>query len=366
MKIILVLIIFLFQSTIVSYSQFRINGNVPSSYENDTVYLYLYKQSQIDTIYQTVVKNSHFKFTGNEYLDRMSKIHIKTDLEENDLFNEVILEKGNISIDFNNSRNILSGTLLNNKYQMYIDSCEYYFGQIRKMSLEMDKKTLSLNYDYNKHIDNLYMFLINIILDNTDNLICKTVIQREIFAFPEEYFNILNNFIKNTNKKNNTELTNILDLAKKELNDNKSLLKLKGSKLPIIYTLNQDSINTDLLDVVKNNTLTYIEFWASYCSPCLKLMDEIKDFRKQSNIQFVSISIDSDYSIWKNTLKKHNYDWLQLIIGQDKIESVRNNLFINTIPFSLLINSNGEIIEINIKPSELSKFISDYDKHHGY
>ena len=95
-------------------------------------------------------------------------------------------------------------------------------------------------------------------------------------------------------------------------------------------------------------------------------MDEIKDFRKQSNIQFVSISIDSDYSIWKNTLKKHNYDWLQLIIGQDKIESVRNNLFINTIPFSLLINSNGEIIEINIKPSELSKFISDYDKHHGY
>ena len=176
----------------------------------------------------------------------------------------------------------------------------------------------------------------------------------------------MNNFIKNTNKKNNTELTNILDLAKKELNDNKSLLKLKGSKLPIIYTLNQDSINTDLLDVVKNNTLTYIEFWASYCSPCLKLMDEIKDFRKQSNIQFVSISIDSDYSIWKNTLKKHNYDWLQLIIGQDKIESVRNNLFINTIPFSLLINSNGEIIEINIKPSELSKFISDYDKHHGY
>ena len=96
--------------------------------------------------------------------------------------------------------------------------------------------------------------------------------------------------------------------------------------------------------------LVYIDFWATWCSTCIKEMPaSIKlqeKFKDSKDLVFLFVSIDNDHDKWKNYLKKHtDLTGVQINITEETSNETRKNYFINSVPRYMIIGKDGKIID---------------------
>jgi len=125
----------------------------------------------------------------------------------------------------------------------------------------------------------------------------------------------------------------------------KNLTRLAvGSKAPDFELLDKNGQLVKLADF--KGKYVYIDFWATWCAPCLtemKMMPGLKN-KYEKQVEFVGISIDKDEKSMKKFLeKKPKYDWNFLHYGhQPEIKDIYN---IRGIPMYYLIDPDGLIIQ---------------------
>ncbi|VXC03158.1 Peroxiredoxin [Flavobacterium sp. 9R] len=112
----------------------------------------------------------------------------------------------------------------------------------------------------------------------------------------------------------------------------------------------QDSQNTmkSFLEL-KGEKLTVIDFWATWCKPCIKAIPELNTVYEQyknKGVNFISINCDGPRSIAKavpmgNSLKI-TYPLL-LDINSD----VKNQLNLAAFPTLIIVNEQGKIVWIH-------------------
>ncbi len=96
--------------------------------------------------------------------------------------------------------------------------------------------------------------------------------------------------------------------------------------------------------------LVIIQFWASWCTPCIEELPTLKTIYEKygkEKLEIISISIDEDSLKFQNAVKKYEMNWHQ-VYGDKKLF---NELGITTIPELYMINKNG----ITIYNREASK-----------
>ncbi len=114
------------------------------------------------------------------------------------------------------------------------------------------------------------------------------------------------------------------------------------------------------------NKLQIINFWATWCPPCLKEIPEfikLQNKFKDKNIQFIGIAIDDKDSV-QTYLQTININYPILIAGDEGLvlaQQLGNNL--NALPFTLIIDRQGLVIhrqtgELHTK--ELLEIIKPY------
>ena len=106
-----------------------------------------------------------------------------------------------------------------------------------------------------------------------------------------------------------------------------------------------DSIMKTILETNKGSVI-YIDFWGTWCGPCLAAMREAELFvkRLKDNVTFVYLCLDSDKDDWEKTSKvmgigEHNY-----FLNAKQSSDMRIAFEIQGIPFYMLIDKNGTII----------------------
>ena len=339
-------------------SQFELKGFMDSTFDKDSVYLYIYKHDTKYKTLQTVIKNSQFQFYGKSNPDDISILHIKRN-NNDDLYNEVILDNGNINVYLALGNIKIEGSKLNNEYKSYIDSCSYYFGSIKEILDDSDPNKLHLNKRYIMLNDSLYTYLSNYIIRNINNCIGKSVIKREIMAFPENQFNAFKDSVFKLSIKLDPFIVELLKKKEDDIKLEKKMNRLYDQQLLDMHLINLNNDTVNFLNVIKNQQYTYVEFWASYCSSCLTRMSNIEqNISKESlsKIQIITISIDDDILLWKKEVGKLKRNWENFIISSNENKKIREEYFIRFIPYNILVKS-GEIIGINISPKQLDHII---------
>lgn len=105
----------------------------------------------------------------------------------------------------------------------------------------------------------------------------------------------------------------------------------------------------------------YLEFWASWCAPCIKELKKTKKLQskyKGEDITFVYLSIDTDKQSWvKSSKKLEIFDYNYNLLTQDfHLSKNLKSLEVTSIPYYIIIDKNGKISEVNA-PNPNSKDI---------
>ena len=113
--------------------------------------------------------------------------------------------------------------------------------------------------------------------------------------------------------------------------------------------------NKDLM-----GTYTYIDFWATWCIPCIKEIPHLQKLEIEyhgKNIRFLSISTDreADKEKWEKMLIDKGMTGLQVRIEDSSYKALSKKMMISAIPRFVLLDPNGVVIKSSApRPSSSS------------
>ncbi|MET3875822.1 TlpA disulfide reductase family protein [Chitinophaga sp. OAE865] len=103
-----------------------------------------------------------------------------------------------------------------------------------------------------------------------------------------------------------------------------------------------------------------IDFWASWCGPCIDEMPKLKkidSLYSSKGLQILGISMDTDGKLWREFIKKNKIAWLNLSDLQGSNNKAARLLNVESIPSTFLLDPEGNILFKNAPLSEIERFL---------
>lgn len=109
--------------------------------------------------------------------------------------------------------------------------------------------------------------------------------------------------------------------------------------------------------------LVYLDFWASWCDPCVKLLPNLKEIwtdYQDKDFVMIGISFDSNQQVWKDYIGSEELDWVQAFDDGKSRGSAAQMYKVQAIPQSYLIGRDGILIGKNIHGDALRDSLELY------
>jgi len=101
----------------------------------------------------------------------------------------------------------------------------------------------------------------------------------------------------------------------------------------------------EILKKHKGKTIV-IEFWASWCSDCVKAMPKVKEMQASNpNVVYIFISLDKTFDKWKAGIEKHELAGEHYWVNDEKgmKGTFGKSVDLDWIPRYMIINKKGQI-----------------------
>ena len=120
-----------------------------------------------------------------------------------------------------------------------------------------------------------------------------------------------------------------------------------GKELPSLSLNDIYGKKINVADFGKNGKITVISFWATWCSPCKKELNNIsymyEDWQDDYDMELVAISIDDVRNVSKVKTYVNGQAWEYEVL-LDTNEDLKRMMNFQTVPYTVLIDQNGKIV----------------------
>ncbi len=135
-----------------------------------------------------------------------------------------------------------------------------------------------------------------------------------------------------------------------------------GQKLTDFSLPSIDGDTISAMEIVSRNNITIIDFWASWCGPCMREMPSMRmlyEDYKDHGLQIIGVSLDSDPEDWKSAISKNALTWHHLSDMQGWDGPVVKQFGVVSIPYTIVVDSQGNILATGLRGNELRKLIEE-------
>jgi peroxiredoxin len=342
-------------------TQFTINGEVvPES--DGTIILYSFvggKPAPVDSATMTAGK---FVFTGDAELPELSLIGMEG---KQGYIAQLFVEHGTIDMtiypdSFN--ANVITGSESQDIFKIYMEEMVSFTKSENDLkrrfsgaqSMGNEDELNAVRFEYETMVENTKLYAKNFIAEYSESPVAAYVYLMNFFqqAPVEELDSILNVFqsIKGS------EFVSVIQERADVLRTSE-----KGSLAPD-FTLNDPDGNEVTLSSLRGKYVL-IDFWASWCQPCMQEMpnviEQYKNY-KDKGFEIIGVSLDRDRNAWVNTIKAKEMNWIHGWDMDGKVPgTVANKYGVTGIPHTVLLDKEGKIIVKNLRGSALKAKLAE-------
>lgn len=346
-----------------SQKQCHIEGIVENAMDGDTLYIARMTDGNLTPSDTILLKDG--KFSMQETCDStiiacFYYYNRQTDEVYSSLF---FMEDGTVNLQVRPNCKI-SGTENNDIYQHFMDSIYSIHEQMSKIYASFDIENME-EADLEAIPESKEMAE----LEKKNNELVMSTVRKHIgtsagFVLFLSCYNIFEpNEVLQLIEKVSPHYKNngILSLVRKEAENNLSTAdrtQFIDVTIPAI-----DGGDLRLSDIVKANKLTMIDCWASWCGPCRAEMPNIVGIYKKfhsKGFEIVGISFDDDEDAWKKAVENMNMTWPQCSELNSWDNVMTQKYGVGSIPYTILIDNDGNILAQQLRGKALEKFIEDY------
>lgn len=119
-----------------------------------------------------------------------------------------------------------------------------------------------------------------------------------------------------------------------------------------------DSKSVRMADVLAGGEYLLLDFWASWCQPCLQQIPNVRRAYEKyhpKGLNIIGVSSDEDEQAWRAAIEKYNLSSYPQVLslsptaGDDRLlfeefENIADRYEVDAIPCFILIDSTGEIV----------------------
>lgn len=233
--------------------------------------------------------------------------------------------------------------------QLQTQVMEHYQAMNKAIELNDSAMMDSLTQVGTSLLDNMNSYRDEYIKQHADSFLAHYILNESKQEYELPYLKeLMSNF---TNK----------SLYTKELNDYIAQKERLEVGQPFIDFTLQTNEGTELIlsQLIPQNKLTLVDFWASWCGPCRHENPVVKAAYEQfhdKGFDVVGVSVDQDEAAWLKALEEDQLPWTQV---RDSENTASEDYMIYYIPSNFLFDQDGTMVAKGLRGEDLAAKLTE-------